>query len=108
MRYLQIVPRSRPSIKCILELGSMVKYLKRVSSVRLKQVFECFKGYSNECVQETEKDSLNEEVGVISDHQDNQEGKLSMTPSPKLQSSRKLLGLLTQNRSHLFLSSYPL
>lgn len=64
-----------------------------------------FQGYTNECARETEKDSLNEEPGALSD---NQGGKLSMTPSPKLQSSRKLLGLLTQNRSHLFLSSYPL
>jgi hypothetical protein len=62
------------------------------------------KGFSN--VRDTDKDSLNEEQDVISD---NQEGvKFSMTPSPKLRSSKKLLGLLTQNRSHLFLSSYPL
>lgn len=62
-------------------------------------------GYTNECSREAEKDSLNEEQGIVSD---SQEVKFSMTPSPKLRSSRKLLGLLTQNRSHLFLSSYPL
>lgn len=63
-------------------------------------------GFPNECIREAEKDSLNEEQGVISDSQEG--GKFSMTPSPKLRSSKKLLGLLTQNRSHLFLSSYPL
>ncbi|XKL64915.1 hypothetical protein PGB90_005001 [Kerria lacca] len=60
--------------------------------------------YSNECLRDTEKDSLNEERGVISD---NVERQFSMTGSPKLRSSKKLLGLLTQNRSHLFLSNYP-
>lgn len=62
-------------------------------------------GFSNERIREAEKDSLNDEQGVISDSQDG--GKFSMTSSPK-RSSKRLLGLLTQNRSHIFLSSYPL